>query len=33
MKQLTAKLKVQMENANSIDEAIKANMKKIGFEI
>ena len=33
MQQLTTTLKEQMQKANAIDEAIKDNLKKIGFQI
>lgn len=33
MQQLTATLKEQMQKAQTIDETIKANLKKIGYEL
>jgi len=33
MRQLTTQLKEQMQKANELDEAIKQNLKKIGYEI
>jgi type I restriction enzyme M protein len=33
MQTLTATLKEQMQKANELDEAIKANLKKIGYKI
>jgi hypothetical protein len=33
MKELTAQLKVQMEEGEKLDEEIKKNLESVGFEI